>query len=97
MLLPQINIHVVNESQRTVPVNTRDSMIQVDIWTRNNALEMETIYERVIQLLSYQTANIESNTAHVFWQKLSGGVDVPETDRRIWHKAMTFVVWSVKP
>lgn len=93
LLLPQINIHIVSEAQRTVPLGTRDTMVQIDIWSRNNALEVETAYERILVLLSYQIAN--SGTAHIFWQRLGSGVDLYETDRRIWHKAMTFQVWSI--
>ena len=94
LLLPQINIHVVSESQRTVPKFARDTVIQVDIWSRNNALEVETVYERILTLLSYQT--IDEGTAHIFWQRLGSGIDMYESDRRIWHKVMSFTVWSIK-
>jgi len=95
LLYPQINLHTVSEVQRTVPLHTRDTHIQVDIWSRNSMLEVLTIYERVVTLLSYQVGN--QGTAHFFWQRLGGAVDLDETDRRTFHRAMTFVAWSIKP
>lgn len=92
--LPQINIHVVSEAQRSVPLSTRDSLIQIDIWDRNSQLEVVTIYERIIALLSYQT--YDKSVAHVFWQRLGGATDLYESDRRIFHRAMTYTAWSIK-
>jgi hypothetical protein len=91
LLLPQINIHIISESQRTVPRNVRDTMVQIDIWSRNSLLETTNIYERIITLLTYQTA--DKDTGHIFWDKLSSAVDQYESDRRIFHKAMTLQCW----
>lgn len=95
LLAPAIILSQVSESSRSVPVNTRDTQVQLDIISRNSQLELETIYERVIVLLNYQIAN--ENTAHIFWQRLGGGTDVFDTDRRTWRRSTTFQVWSVKP
>lgn len=91
LLLPQINVHVISESQRTVPKNVRDTMVQIDIWSRNSFLETVNIYERIITLLEYQT--IDKDTAHIFWDRLGSAVDQYESDRRIFHRAMTFQCW----
>ncbi len=94
LLYPQINIRTVGEVQHTVPIKTRETQIQLDIWSRNNLKEIETIYERVLTLLSYKSA--DKATAHIFWQRLNGAVDDYESDRRVWHRACTFTVWAVK-
>lgn len=94
LLYPQINLFQVNEVQNSSPLNTRETLVQLDIWSRNNQLEVETIYERAILLLSYVIA--DQGTAHIFWQGLDGAVDNYERDRRIWHRACTFRVWSMK-
>ena len=94
LMKPQINLFQISEVQRSVPLNTRDTQVQLDIWSRNSQLEVENIYERVVTLLSYQIAN--QNTAHLFWDRLDGAVDHYESDRRIWHRACTFRVWSMK-
>ena len=91
---PQINIFQVSESLRTNPLNVRDTTVQLDIWSRTSQLEIETIYERVVTLLSYQTVN--NGSAHIFWNRLDGANDVYEQDRRIWHRACSFKVWSMK-
>jgi hypothetical protein len=92
LFLPQINIHLISEISRTVPSNTRDVIYQIDIWTRNNQLELDTIYERVLDLLNY--LNTDYNTSHIFWQRLSSSDDLYESDRRIWHRAVRFTVWA---
>ncbi len=94
LLYPQINLWQVSEMQRSNPLETRDTQVQLDIWSRNNQMEIEMIYERVITLLSYET--VDQNTAHIFWTRLDGGVDHYEASRRIWHRAITFRVWSMK-
>jgi hypothetical protein len=94
LLLPQVNVHTVSEVSRTVPSNIRDTMVQIDIWSRNSQIEVENIYERIIVLLNYLSAN--QSTAHIFWERLGGAVDLYESDRRIFHKSMTMTVWSQK-
>lgn len=95
LLYPQINIWQVGESSRTVPFQTRDTQLQLDIWSRNSQFELETIYERILVLLNYLT--YDQATAHIFWQRLGNATDLYEADRRVWHRAATFTVWSVKP
>jgi hypothetical protein len=95
LLAPAIILSQVSEVMRSVPLNTRDTMVQLDIYSRNSQLELETIYERVLLLLNYDSGN--QNTAHIFWQKLSGAVDQFESDRRIWHRSCTFTCWAIKP
>ena len=95
LYLPQINVHVISESSRTVPKNVRDSMIQLDIWSRNSQIEVVQVYELLIQALNYSSA--DQSTAHIYWERLNGTSDDYESDRRIFHRAMTLVVWDQKP
>lgn len=91
LLLPQINVHVVSEYQRTVPKNVRDTMVQIDIWSRNNLLETINIYEEILNVLSYTIA--DKNSSHIFWERSSGAVDQYESDRRIFHRSITLQCW----
>lgn len=95
LLSPAIILSQISESVRTVPLNTRDTQVQLDIWSRNSQLEVETVYERVLILLDYLAG--DQSTAHIYWQRLGGAVDLFETDRRVWHRSCTFTVWSTKP
>lgn len=95
LFLPQINIHTVSEVSRTVPLNTRDTIIQIDIWSRNSILETIQVYERVIVLLNYISPT--NGTSKVFWERLGGAIDQYESDRRIFHRSMSLQVWSIKP
>lgn len=94
LVLPAIVLWTVSEAQRPVPTNTRDTQVQLDVYSKTSQLELETVYERIIALLSQLTYN--QGPAHIFWQLLAGGRDVIETDRRIWHKGVTFQVWAIK-
>lgn len=94
LLYPQILLSLVSESVHTVPLNTRDTSIQLDIFSRNSQLEVEQIYEAVLTALNYQSGDV--NTAHIFWQRLGGAVDLFESDRRYWHRSLTFQVWAIE-
>ena len=93
--MPSIIVSTVSEVQRTVPQGARDTVIQVDIWSRNSMLEVEQIYEEILSLLSFQIAN--QDTAHIFWDRRGGAVDQFEEDRRVWHKAVSMQFWTIKP
>lgn len=95
LLYPSIVLSLVAEVVRTVPQGARDTTIQLDIFSRNSQLEVEQIYEQVLQDLNFMSAN--EGSAHIFWQRLGGAVDLFESDRRMWHRSCTFTVWAIKP
>jgi hypothetical protein len=93
-LMPQINIFTISEMSNTVPLNTRETSIQLDIWSRNGQLEVVNVYERILTLLNYLSA--DQGSAHIFWEKMGSAVDLYESDRRIFHRACTFRIWGFK-
>ena len=95
LLYPSLVLSTVSEAVRTVPLGARDTTVQVDIYSRNSQLELENIYEAVLGALNFQSG--DQGTAHIFWQRLGSAVDLFESDRRVWHRACTFTVWSSKP
>lgn len=92
--MPMVNIHTISEVSRSVPLNTRDTLVQIDIWSRTSFLETVNAYERIVQILNYLSADV--STAHIFWERLGGAVDQYESDRGIFHRAITYNVWSQK-
>ena len=95
LLYPAIVLSQVSEAVRTVPLNARDTLIQLDIWSRTSQLELEQIYEAVLNALNYDSGN--QGSAHIFWQRLGGAVDLFESDIRVFHRSLSFTVWSIKP
>ena len=95
LLLPQINIHIVSEVGRSVPSNVRDTMVQIDIWDRDTILNTINAYERIVSLLNY-TSPVQGSTK-IFWERLGGASDQYESDRRIFHRSVTYACWSQKP
>lgn len=94
LLYPSIVLSLVSEVVATVPLNSRETTVQLDIFSRNSQLEVENIYEAVLTALNYQSGDV--NTAHIFWQRLGGALDLFESDRRMWHRSCTFVVWAIQ-
>lgn len=94
LLLPQINIHIISENVRTVPLNTRDTVLQIDIWSRNSYLETVQISEQILSLLNYNSP--VEGAAKIFWNRLGSTVDMYESDRRIFHRVLSFQFWSQK-
>ena len=93
---PVIILEQVSEVSRTVPINTRDTQIQLDIISRNSQFELEQLYEEVLNVLNYGFGSMSGGT-HLYWERLSGAVDMNESDRRIWRRVLTFTCWSIKP
>ncbi len=91
---PSVVLTLVSEAVRSVPTNARDTMVQLDIWSRNSQLEIENIYERILTDLDYLSG--DQNSAHIWWQILRGAVDLFETDRAVWHRSCSFTLWSIK-
>ena len=93
---PLIEIHTISEGVRTVPLNTKDTMVQLDIWSRVSELQVQQIYERVLQLLNFQstitTGNINGTT--IEWQRSDGAVEEYASDIRVWKISITLKLWS---
>ncbi len=92
LMMPSINIFQVSEVGQTVPKDVRQTVLQIDIWSRNSQLELETIYERVVTLLNYLSG--DQSSSHIFWTRLDNAPDLYEADRRIWHRPASFRIWE---
>jgi hypothetical protein len=91
LVMPQINLYLVSETSQTVPLAARETVFQLDIWSRISQLEVENIYEQVLTTLNFLSG--DNNGTHIFWQRLNSAVDDYQTDRRIFHKSCTFMAW----
>ncbi len=91
---PMIAIHTVSEITRTVPLGHRETVIQVSIFSRLSQLEVEEIAEQILSLLNFQNFYNGYGNTILFWQRQDSGIDLFESDRRIWHKALSFRAWA---
>lgn len=89
---PMVILSLVSESSRSVPSNVRDTVFQIDIYDRNTYLEMENIYEKILEALNYLSYN--EGDSHIFWQRMSASNDDYDSDRRVWHRSFRFTAWS---
>ena len=92
LIYPQVNIHLVSESVRTVPLGAMDIRLQIDIFSRNDQIEVENIYSRILQLLNFTDTSY--GTTKLFWCRLSEATDMYETSARIWHRSFDFTFWA---
>lgn len=87
-------MHTVSEITRTNPRGERETLIQIDIWSRESQLETEQIAERILAISNFQQFHTGYGTTVQRWKREDNGVDFFEADRRIWHKALTFRIWA---
>ena len=67
--------------------------IQLDIYSLNNSLEMEQIYDRVAQLLNFKDSTTESLTGTLWWIRENAVRDIHDSERRLWRKTVDFKIW----
>ena len=89
---PMLVLHSVSESYVTVPRNTKESRVQIDIWGRNNEAEVLAIYERLAVLLNFTTG--DTSGTHTFWQRGDGFNESFESDASLWHLSFDIFYWS---
>lgn len=92
IIMPQIVVNDVSEVVNTVPLNTRQSRLQISCWSRTSELESLQIYEAILAVLDFQSNN--TNTTHIFWQRLGGYNKAYDARMRLWNTAGDFIVWS---
>ncbi|MHB8483866.1 MAG: tail completion protein gp17 [Nitrospiria bacterium] len=93
ILMPQINIHPISEVVATVPRNTKETRIQIEVWSRNSEMEAQTIYERILTDLNF--LSYDQGTSHIYWQRLGGVSSLYDSEMRLWQYASDFQFWSL--
>lgn len=93
-LFPLITVHHISENTYTNPRNEKVISMQISMWSRLSEVEVEQIADRVETLLNYQQFQTGYGTTIQRWQRQDSGADQYESDRRIWHKALTFKTWA---
>ena len=92
-LFPIITFHTVTETTRSAPKGARDSVYQIDVFSILSQFEIENIAERILTLLNFTKFNTGYGTIVLRWQRQDAGVDMYESDRRIWHKSLRLRSW----
>lgn len=82
----------------SVPQGMHVGIFQMNIWSINSALETENIYERLGQLLNFQSSATatQSPTGTLWWIRENGVHDMHSPSRRIWHKVVDLKIWFDK-
>jgi|SRR6185312_14278506 len=70
------------------PQGVHMGRIQLDLWSTTNALETETIYERLGQLLNFQDSTTQTVSGTLWWVRQDGARDFHTPSRRLWHKSL---------
>jgi len=89
---PLLVLHTISDSFERLPLGARETVIQLDVYSRNNEMEAINIYEEIGNVLSY--SNATQGGTMIWWQRVTDGHDQSETEMRIWHIPVTLKVWS---
>lgn len=93
-VLPCITVFQLDEQSKTVPFREREGLIQIDIWGNISQLQIENISERVLDLLNFAQYQSGYSTSLLRWGREESSIDLFETDRRIWHRAIRWRWWA---
>lgn len=85
----------------SVPKGMHVGNFQVDIFSIKNELEIETIYERLVQLINYQHSRITTSlfpNGTLYWIRETVVKDTISTgtSRRLWRKTINYKVWFTR-
>ena len=97
--LPAITYADIGITVTSVPKGMHIGSIQLDIWSKTSALELEQIYDRLQVVLNFQhsqTASV-SISGTLWWLRENGARDLHTPSRRIWRKSVDLKFWANKP
>ena len=89
---PLLVIHTISDVFERLPLGARETVLQIDSYSRNDELEVVNIYEYIGNLLSY--SNQVQGGTRIWWERTTDGHDQSETDMRIFHIPMTLHIWA---
>ena len=89
---PLLVIHTIADSFERLPLNARETVLQIDIYSRNDELEAVNIYEEIGNILVYENS-VQGGTK-IWWQRVTDGHDQSEEGMRIFHIPITLKIWS---
>lgn len=93
---PAITFQEVGVGLLMAPTGMRVGRIQLDIWSKANSMETETVYAQLSQLFNYQHSRIAATTfpnGTLYWIYEEMSHDGIEANRRLWRKTITYKVW----
>ncbi len=80
-----------------LPTGMHTGRFQLDVWSKLNQLEVDTIYTILARLVNYQHTRIATTvfpSGTLWWIKEEMATDTPETGRRLWRKIISYHVWA---
>lgn len=85
-------------SVRSKPQGMHVGQFQLSVFSINNAIETENIYERLSQLINFKDSTTQTipNNGTLWWMREDNVRDVPDPSRRIWQKIVTLKFWMSK-
>ena len=78
------------------PQGMHVGIIQLDLWSTTSAIEVETIYERLGQLLNFKDSTTQSFSGALWWIRENGVRDQHTPSRRLWNKQVDLKFWASK-
>lgn len=94
-MFPAITFFEAGSTILSRPQGMRVGMLQVDIWSIVNAVEVENMYTRMAQLFNFQDSSVDTFDDGILWWVRENNVsDRSEPSRRLWRKVVTIKYWA---
>lgn len=89
---PSITYLENDEGFNTVPKNTLNIVVDFNIYSKTSKAHVENIATRLNEVLNYY----KDTDATIIYVKQVSGADLPEPDRQLYRKLVSFRVWGRK-
>jgi len=90
---PCITYSTITNTVWSRPQGIHEGTIQIDVWSKTNALEVENLYERLDYLLNFKDSTTQSITGTMWWIREQMERDMHDAQRRVWHKSVDYRFW----
>lgn len=90
---PAITYQDVGVAILSVPRGMHIGLVQLDIYSIKNAIEVENIYERLGVLLNFKDSTTQTVTGTLWWVREDSARDMHTPKRRVWRKSVDLKIW----
>ena len=94
---PCITFLEVGTTVKSIPRGMYIGILQVDIWSNLNEMEIETIEGRLTQLFNYRDSTQDSLTGTLWWVRVNGEREETVSSRKLWKKSIDLKYWFSNP
>ncbi len=93
-VFPAITYQDAGGTVLSTPRGMHVGLLQLDLWSTTNALEVENIYERLCQLLGFKDSTTQTFSGTLWWVRENSSRDFHTPSRRLFRKSLDLKYWA---